>query len=690
MGCGTDSSQAGIVGMHAYSILDVREIRNVDVGFFREKLQDRSLGNVSGFTEFDGTVRLLRIRNPHGRGEWQGEFSDRSDVWEKLLRHTQTDTSLERTMQNDGTFWIDYDCFLLGFANVDVVLAFTGNHAKSFHSHFPLKQSTHRCTKAFEVSLLDVQPGVPSKDRVELYVMGIQKTRRGASHGRVDRKVSYKICDMGILVGENLSNKAEHDNAEEFEFNAVEGEMFGFKRNGHYRLILDGRKNKRLVVMPVNFGHPAATDKERSFAVRFVADAPLLIRELPSVPRMDKVLCTYCFEPFPSFRDMQRKRKILLEDAAGIQKYGEPLYRIYQVDCLANDGGVVFIYLCVNDRLIQDQGDKQALDLNISCEITCRGMMCRTERGFLTHKTIAKGKKFEASWRKFETGFYGESKTRLLFVLVQSGQDSEMGTIKCQEDAPAHGIGGKASPKKQTKLTQLATLSSEKPVDFRSDFEIFGIFASSNYMYSKEQHAAIFGPSSIQGPASHQMPIELFDIDLEKALASSRGDVEIKDVLELSKQDSGPLSSNNNQRRGVMLSEEEQVRLALEQSKVEAGNARGTKIRLDGGGETGSTQTAENADLEQAIRLSLQENKATESKADVIDIEGDEDEDMTGLPSFKKQKMSAASVAELNTASAAGNKSIRDSEMPSTKYSLEEKRRLAAKAAMKRFQSRAT
>jgi hypothetical protein len=67
MGCGTDSSAEGIVGMHAYSILDVQEIQNVDVEFFKEQLLTGSLGNVSGFTEYDGKVRLLRIRNPHGQ-----------------------------------------------------------------------------------------------------------------------------------------------------------------------------------------------------------------------------------------------------------------------------------------------------------------------------------------------------------------------------------------------------------------------------------------------------------------------------------------------------------------------------------------------------------------------------------------------------------------------------------------------
>jgi hypothetical protein len=67
MGCGTDSSAVGIIGMHAYSILDVKEIQNVDVEFFKDQLVSGTLGNASGFTEYDGKVRLLRIRNPHGK-----------------------------------------------------------------------------------------------------------------------------------------------------------------------------------------------------------------------------------------------------------------------------------------------------------------------------------------------------------------------------------------------------------------------------------------------------------------------------------------------------------------------------------------------------------------------------------------------------------------------------------------------
>jgi hypothetical protein len=132
----------------------------------------------------------------------RGESSHQSNIWETLIvQHQQqvagnqnngsgadadadaANHGLQRTMKNDGTFWMDYDNFLMGFSNIDVVLAFVGNHAKSFAFNFPEKKSNHRCTRAFEVSLLDKQSGVPSRDTVELYNMGIQKTRRGAYHG---------------------------------------------------------------------------------------------------------------------------------------------------------------------------------------------------------------------------------------------------------------------------------------------------------------------------------------------------------------------------------------------------------------------------------------------------------------------------------------------------------------------------
>lgn len=665
MGCGTDSSAAGIIGMHAYSILDVREVRNVGVEFFREKLQTRSLGNVSGFTEFDGTVRLLHIRNPHGKGEWKGEFSDNSDTWERLLQNqTEADAGLQRSMKNDGCFWIDYDNFIMGFSNVDVVLAFPGNHAKSFASNFPEKKSNHRCMRAFEVSLLDVQPGVPSRDTIELYVMGIQKTKRGASLGRLDRKKSYKVCDLGMLVGEHCNKNT----ADSIEFETVEGRMFGFQRNGHYRLILDRRKNKSLVVMPISFGHPAATDADRSFALRFVSDAPLLIRELPSIPKMDRVLQTFCLRPNPSLvadwgQNQQGRKKLLLDDTGGTQKYGEPTFRVFQIDYLANRGGVVFVYLCVNEQLLREK-KLENLNLCPSIEVKCRGMMCRIKSGFVDHETIAKGKKFQAAWRGFKCDFSGENKSRLLMILVQSGQDSELGEVTCRMGRKLSESDGKETTVKENALT--AMLSVKPMVVEKDNYEAAGVFHGVDLPVNGYNH--IFGPVACSASAGLLGDQSNLDMEMERALALSRDDTELQRALELSKGGPGRTSADDQS----VVAIDVDLQRALEESTQANGKVVGVSsfdsdLQKAIAASTGPSSSCA-SELERAIQLSLQGCKRpTSVQPATIDLVD------TIVSTQKRQK-----VNETIT--------IDDEDDSGQVVSVEDKRRLAAEAAAKRFQ----
>lgn len=80
-GCTTQKvnsmDERGMVSNHAYSIIEARTIP-------------------------DGT-RLLKVRNPWGDTEWEGDYSDRSKKWteelRKLLKHEDKD---------DGIFWITY------------------------------------------------------------------------------------------------------------------------------------------------------------------------------------------------------------------------------------------------------------------------------------------------------------------------------------------------------------------------------------------------------------------------------------------------------------------------------------------------------------------------------------------------------------------------------------------------------
>ena len=80
-------ARENIIRMHAYSIMEAREVR----------------GN-----------RLLKVRNPWGEGEWRGAWSDGSEQWTpewmELLNHRFGD---------DGQFWISYEDLLREYSSFD-------------------------------------------------------------------------------------------------------------------------------------------------------------------------------------------------------------------------------------------------------------------------------------------------------------------------------------------------------------------------------------------------------------------------------------------------------------------------------------------------------------------------------------------------------------------------------------------
>lgn len=121
MGCGTASSGEGVVGCHAYSILDVRELAGVRPG--RQRTMKEFFGGndvkranpIDDHLSHEGTLRVLKIRNPWGKKEWKGAFGAKSEVWTQTLRDL-----LRQNDKNDGQFWITYQDFQRRFVNIDV------------------------------------------------------------------------------------------------------------------------------------------------------------------------------------------------------------------------------------------------------------------------------------------------------------------------------------------------------------------------------------------------------------------------------------------------------------------------------------------------------------------------------------------------------------------------------------------
>ena len=104
----------GLFFGHAYSILNAGEI------------------------EFNGQkIRLIRLRNPWGRGEWDGDYSDSSTKWENAdfkelvkqkFKYTpyHTDSNIENEIQekNDGTFFMSFEDWISKFTSVFVGVTF--------------------------------------------------------------------------------------------------------------------------------------------------------------------------------------------------------------------------------------------------------------------------------------------------------------------------------------------------------------------------------------------------------------------------------------------------------------------------------------------------------------------------------------------------------------------------------------
>jgi len=94
------SGEGGLVTGHAYSILQVRKVND-------------------GFMSIGGTdYKMVECRNPWGTGEWKGDWSDKSPLWEK---HPTVKKLLDFEDRDDGAFWMSWDDFIKNWEKIGVV-----------------------------------------------------------------------------------------------------------------------------------------------------------------------------------------------------------------------------------------------------------------------------------------------------------------------------------------------------------------------------------------------------------------------------------------------------------------------------------------------------------------------------------------------------------------------------------------
>ncbi|KAF7663280.1 hypothetical protein LDENG_00212830 [Lucifuga dentata] len=102
MGCGTPQGETsentvapnGLVRGHAYTVTGVKQMM--------------SRGKV---------VHLVRLWNPWGKGEWNGDWSDRSSLWETV---SPQERNACLSVADDGEFWMTIEDFCKYYTDLDI------------------------------------------------------------------------------------------------------------------------------------------------------------------------------------------------------------------------------------------------------------------------------------------------------------------------------------------------------------------------------------------------------------------------------------------------------------------------------------------------------------------------------------------------------------------------------------------
>lgn len=98
----------GIAGSHAYSLLEVYEIEILGYKQYRVLTPDQSKDGMN-------IERLVKLRNPWGKGEWKGKWSDESDEWTEDLK-----AQVNFESADDGVFYMTWNDFLQYYSDLQI------------------------------------------------------------------------------------------------------------------------------------------------------------------------------------------------------------------------------------------------------------------------------------------------------------------------------------------------------------------------------------------------------------------------------------------------------------------------------------------------------------------------------------------------------------------------------------------
>eukprot|EP00752_Nemacystus_decipiens_P004063 g3721.t1 len=235
-------NDTGILINHAYGVADMKEC--------------------SGF-------RLVRMRNPWSHGEWKGDWSDASTLWEdypEVYNEVSCDSKTPwQRDSNDGTFWMVFSDFVRLFTKVYLCRVFPDEEYRQYCIHGEWSGKTAggsaKPTRRGSVSRLqkdgqdkmkdslrresvvDIQDdGDPywfnnpqyrlsADEPLEVYISLMQQDRRSANHLRENYRIAFEVVQT-----------KRHSTHKRYAYNVVPHPMEQ-KREGKFTLRIFSKKD---------------------------------------------------------------------------------------------------------------------------------------------------------------------------------------------------------------------------------------------------------------------------------------------------------------------------------------------------------------------------------------------------------------------------------------------------------------
>ena len=226
----------GLSAGHAYTVLGVMEI---DTG--------------------KGLEKVVRLRNPYGNGEFNGDWSDYSKKWTPELK-----TKYNLVVKDDGDFYIGYDDFLNYYITLGICKLHPGYKTTSVKMAHPTKCQITKIT-------------VP-KGEVHAFLQLYQKNPRVQLKDGTTPKLVYcylLLVDKDFNYMYSISNGNMHIGIEQT------------LKEGTYYLISD-----------VNYRYDNPDKKNHSYVITCYAQTPLNLENITSkidaTKAIQKAIYTYC------------------------------------------------------------------------------------------------------------------------------------------------------------------------------------------------------------------------------------------------------------------------------------------------------------------------------------------------------------------------------------------------------------